>query len=322
MSRSGEEWFFSLLSNDDIWKELRRWMFPNKKSYNFYDYQNGDTAIYYNYLSLMKSKKLIYSKQVQLEMDKVIEQGNIKMVKFLYKNNLVDSEGYIPNITITYGQLKIAKLLYFRFNLMWNRNAIEVAAENGQIKFIKLLHNLESNGADIKFTKNAIDLAAVNGHLEVVQFLDEFRTEGCTTLAMDKAAANGHIHVVRYLQDSKLGISPGCTVLAMTDAILNGHINIACFLRCYRTEGCKRGLIERLLYENRVNGVRFLCTKMGIVPNAKMFRTCIKNGKYEIVKFFVCELKLKYTQNYIDLAKNYGRQDITQVLTENLYKHS
>ena len=42
MLREGEEAFFTVLSSDDLWKELKKHMYPGMKTANIYNYQQQD----------------------------------------------------------------------------------------------------------------------------------------------------------------------------------------------------------------------------------------------------------------------------------------
>lgn len=78
--REGEEAFFDVLFNDDIWKEMKRYMFLGQKSSNFYNYSSGDTAASRGYLGLMKERNDF---QYSLEaIDCAAENGHIKVIKF------------------------------------------------------------------------------------------------------------------------------------------------------------------------------------------------------------------------------------------------
>ncbi|KAJ3402817.1 hypothetical protein HDV05_008228, partial [Chytridiales sp. JEL 0842] len=97
------------------------------------------------------------------------------------------------------------------------------------LEVLKYFHQRFPNSA----TTEAMDTAANVGNLEAVRFLHENRNEGCTTKAMDHAAAR-HLNIVKFLHFNR---TEGCTTEAMDTAALHGTLEIVKFLHNNRTEG-------------------------------------------------------------------------------------
>ncbi len=53
-----EQAFFQVLSSSDLWLELKKHMYPGKKTSSIDSYRDGDIAARYGYLSLIKENKL------------------------------------------------------------------------------------------------------------------------------------------------------------------------------------------------------------------------------------------------------------------------
>ena len=141
MNRSDNEYaFFTVLSMDDVWKELKKHMYPNKKSSSLASYRDGDIAAYYGYLSLIKENtSLTFTKEA---MNFAAMNGHLDVVKWLHENR---KEG----CTI---------------------NAMDWGAKFGHLDIVIWLHDNRTEGC----TTNAMDWAGGYGHLEVVKWLDRF----------------------------------------------------------------------------------------------------------------------------------------------------
>ena len=137
MDRGNEEAFFQVLGMDEMWKEFRKWMFPGKRTANFYNYKNGDIAAYYGYLSLFTERPgLICTKNA---MDFASMSGHLGLLQWLHHNRKE-------------GCTKVA--------MNW-------AASNGHLETVRWLHYNRKEGCTIA----AINYAVGNGHLEVVRWL-------------------------------------------------------------------------------------------------------------------------------------------------------
>lgn len=80
------EEFYLALSSLDVWLELKKHMFRNKKSSNAYNYRSGDAAASNGYLSLIKySKKLNFT---YLAINYAATNGHLEIVKSLHENGI------------------------------------------------------------------------------------------------------------------------------------------------------------------------------------------------------------------------------------------
>ena len=64
---SNETAFSQVLAHPDLWKLVKSFMYPGKKTATLETYQDGNIAAYHGYLSLMKYR----SEQVRSEADKL-----------------------------------------------------------------------------------------------------------------------------------------------------------------------------------------------------------------------------------------------------------
>lgn len=174
MLRLGEEHFFQVLFNDDLWKELKKWIresYKDKRSCNFYDYVDGDIAATNGYLGLIQqSKQLIFT---NVAVDEACANNHLQVAQYLYYNR---TEG----CTIA---------------------AIKIAITNGHLEVVKWLYEVVNIQGDLS---TVLDLAVINGHQHIVEYLiDKFLLKDISSAA--QAIKNGHINVVKFLTNN--GIS-------------------------------------------------------------------------------------------------------------------
>ncbi|KAL2917508.1 hypothetical protein HK105_202789 [Polyrhizophydium stewartii] len=115
-------------------------------------------------------------------------------------------------------------------NCVWSAAIMDVAARNGHIDIVRVLHEHRTEGS----AHLAMDRAAERGHLAIVQCLHTHRSEGCTTAAMDSASAGGHLDVVGFLHERR---TEDCTLATTDMAAAAGLIDAMACLRSHRTEG-------------------------------------------------------------------------------------
>jgi len=167
----------------------------------------------------------------------VKEASIVKLLFYIpeYRNLIKTSDYHYDELVLNYSNkdwmtnnLKLIKSFY-RFleqSVVNNRlfdngysKHMNLAAENGNLKLIKWLHNNRTEGC----TKYAMNVAAAKGYLKIIKWLHKNRTEGCTTDAMDQAACYGHLKVVKWLHYNR---NEGCTKCAMDYAVENGHLKV------------------------------------------------------------------------------------------------
>ena len=238
-NRGNEQAFFSVLSNSNIWKIMKKFMYVNKKKSNIYDYRNGDVAGFYGYTEIFKFNG-------QLPINR-LSMGP-KAAKWAVLNHHDDTVEWLcknqewccsqaANAAAIKGRLEIIKMLHDNKIKGFSTSTMDIAAQNGHLDIIKWLSKNRTEGC----TTLAMDSAAENGHISVIKWLNKNRTEGCTTFAIDMAARNGHINAIRWLNKNRTG---GCTTMAMGFAACHGHLEIVKFLHNNRTEGCTKSALD------------------------------------------------------------------------------
>ena len=128
-------------------------------------------------------------------------------------------------------------------------NAMDGAAENGQLPVVQFLHTV-----GMPYTIYAMDFAAGEGHLDVVQYLHGVGAN-CTSSAMDHASRMGFLNVVEFL----LAMGKPYTVWAIDFACANGHLDILRLF--YRHNGGKLEIrigACAALNENQIGVLQFL----------------------------------------------------------------
>eukprot|EP01133_Synstelium_polycarpum_P007246 gene7246-8423_t len=72
--------------------------------------------------------------------------------------------------------------------------------------------------------------AASNGYYEIVKFLVEFRTEGCTRVALESASARGYVRILQLLTEHYGHTFPTTPQKCIDLASSNGHIEVVRYL--------------------------------------------------------------------------------------------
>ena len=165
--------FFTVMGNSDLWKELRKHMYPGKKTGNWYTWNGtGDVAASHKYLSLMDTRpKLQYTEDA---MENATRKGNLDVVKWLYENRI--------------------ELRDF--------HAGEHAVECGHLEIVKWLDEVRNPYEPCTWLSLGMDIAARHGHLEIIKWLHGRSYYTCTTYAVPFAETGGHTEVVKWLKEN------------------------------------------------------------------------------------------------------------------------
>lgn len=273
-----EQAFFTVLASDDLWKELKKYMFPNKKVSNFYNYRNGNAAIKQGYLTLLKEN-----------------------------NNLVLPIDAI-DIAAIYGRLNIIQYLSNNNLSKYTSNTMELAATWGHFEVVKWLHY---NNCECSIV--VMDCAAAFGYLPIVEFLHYNRFEGCTTYAIEAAAKEGHTEVVKFLYYNKHNLRL-CANKALNDAASNGHLEVVKFLHDVRIS--KRfiyKLLHKVRYKNNFDIIEYINRKLnGLLDKVT------SNDNFDIIGYINHNLiEFKDEQRAINLARKNGHSQVVTFLQNN-----
>lgn len=191
--RSTESAFFTVLNSDDLWKELRKWMYPGKKTSNFYNYKNGDIAVYYNYTAIIKSStSIIFTKE---SVTTTIANGNLDILKILIGKHNIKPHAWMIDLAALNGHLDIIKYIDIMTVEELSFNAIGNAAENGHLETLRWLYYNRKEGN----INNILYKPIRYGHLDIVKFLYSVGITKCKPIPTNVAIVSGHIHIVRYL---------------------------------------------------------------------------------------------------------------------------
>jgi len=195
MIRIGEQAFFEVLSSDDLWKEFKKYMYPNKKTSNFYDYKDGDLAMKHNYHGLLhESNNLLFTRRSATYSTIT---GSLQLVKFLYYNRGVKFGNDQISMAVFYGYLDIIVFINeFIKDLMEDVPVPIVICYLNSIKAIKTDVYVTLN---VTSSTTRIDLAARNGHLDIIKYLYFEMDETCTEYAINFSVQNGYLDIVKFL---------------------------------------------------------------------------------------------------------------------------
>lgn len=200
MLRVGEEAFFTVLFNDNLWEEIRKYMFPNKKVSNFDNYRDGNAAAKHGYLTLFKQ-----STQLELTEETIAfaaSSGNLKLVKYFVHNNILSCTPLAIEYAAAEGHVNIVKFFVKRMKGCYTVDAIKAAVTKGHLETVMFFHKNNGLASNYSFMK----IAATNGHLDIVKFL--YYVTGYNknnNKAINAAIKNGHTQVVEFLHNNRLG---------------------------------------------------------------------------------------------------------------------
>lgn len=127
--RSGEKAFFIVLDSTDLWKELKKWMFPNKIASNFYNYKDGDTVASHGYLDLIKENTGLFF--TKFAIDNAARNGHLEVIKFIYEFRTEGCIYLAMNCAMGGGHLKVVKHLYIDYNIEWSCEVTQKAINGG-----------------------------------------------------------------------------------------------------------------------------------------------------------------------------------------------
>ena len=76
---------FAIINHPDVWREIKKWMYPGKKTSNYYSYKNGDLAAAHGYLELIKERHNFMVFTVAA-MESAAKKGHLDVVQWLHVN--------------------------------------------------------------------------------------------------------------------------------------------------------------------------------------------------------------------------------------------
>ncbi|EQC25793.1 hypothetical protein SDRG_16341 [Saprolegnia diclina VS20] len=245
-----------------------------------------------------------------------IAGGHIELLRYLNREKSVDiaDVGYV---------------LHFP-----PRVAMDVAATNGHLEVLQLLHD---GGASC--TTAAMDGAAANGYLSVVQWLHDNRTEGCSEHVLDTVAGR-HPNVATYLLQrySSLSLSSAaldgaakddyidvvvelhekwhapCTTKALDGAAYSGDLDIVRFLHEHRDEGCTPLAMDAAAQEGHLDVVTFLTEHRTEGCTVNAMDHAARGGHEDIVVYLHTHRSEGCTTRAIDWAASAGHLSVVQFL--------
>lgn len=300
-----EEYFFIVLFDDNIWKELKKWMFIKYCQYsgtylklktsNFDDYRNGDIAAYYGYLSLMiGNPKLEFTyrainnaaKMGHLETirwllnrrDKLIYEATISCARNMEYNQLIrETNSEASNDLIKDDGLDRLKDLVS--TNMIDFQAMNDAASGGYIQIVKLL-NLHK----APYTKHVLKCSCHHGHLDVVIFLCEEMKIVCREKDLCEAVYFGRYEVTKYLYGRKLCFNEK---KILTLAIKFNYIDIVEFFFKEGIRTFREDVIEGLIECNHLDMLIYLFNNNQDIffNNHNLMNTAVCSGSLEALKW-------------------------------------
>lgn len=277
--------FFTVLASTDLWREFRKWMFPGKKTANFYNYRSGDIAAENNYTGLIIERgNFIFSNNI---INKIAHLGNLQVIKYIH-SVLSESYTYIAIDNATRGKhLDVVKFLYQNLKgPISATQAMSYAVINGHLEIVKYLCQTKK----FAYSNYAINKAIANGHLDVIVYLHSVNRFICSSNAIITASENKHLDVVIFLHTKVYNIIKNCIIAALKVSIVNEHIEIA----------------KYLIGDNKINGY------IGLNIAARY-------GQLDLIKY-LCSIDIRCTDNTLNSAAKSGRFEVVKFVYNNTQK--
>lgn len=178
-------------------------------------------------------------------------------------------------------------------------HAMDIAAANGNLPMLQLLHESSTAGC----TVDAMDKAAAHGWLDIVKWLHSNRSEGCTTAAMDGAAASGHLKVVKWLHSNR---SEGCSGDALPRAAASGHLEVVKWLsKTCCMEGNQAIALASAAEKGKISIVRWLLSNCVQVDKTLAMAGAICNSQFEVALLLHFHGRVEFTDEEIVKLKGY-----------------
>jgi hypothetical protein len=258
-----ESAFFIVMYSNDLWIAMKSHMNMLYKSFNspsirltnYDDYKNGDSAVLFGYVRMIR-EKFDTLKFTEKAMTRAVNLGDFDTMVFLHQNGisceddtlgaavwnykhdmvmyLLDNYDRKWCIGVLYSAVRmggrsVAKKL-LKKNLITPRDVLDMVYCYDRPDFLGLVGEkvLQRCGTAL------MDYAATQGSFQTLIYLHERRKEGCTTKAMDNAASKGYLWIVKYLNDHR---PEGCSEIAIHLAIQGFHFETAEYLCLNRASG-------------------------------------------------------------------------------------
>lgn len=303
-----EEPFFTVLFSNDLWKEFKKYMFPNKKSSNIDDYRDGDAAAKHGYLSLIKNNSLLVFSNRSLVL--AAENNHLNVIKFLYINYHKLSNfkvGCIPESLFEAtckGHLDIVEFIFEniqqedRFCIRCNkgrkykydgdqsfciREVLYASIGEGYIPIIDYFFNK----GIINFSYEAIEDIIDKEDLTTLKYVHERVPIKFTTSMMNVAVNNGYLHIIEFLFDN--GIKT-CDIDALEQAAEDGALDVIKFAHKNNMVEYDENIIRKAVVYGNLEVVKYLVeNKLGKCREHLLNIACAE-GHIQIVKYLVIEV--------------------------------
>ena len=284
-----EEWFFSFLFNNDIWVNLKKHMYPGLKTKNFDSYDDGDSAIYHSYYTLLLSKNFNYTQEsiervfeikvIAFESD--LPHPNTTEAQYFDIFNFLSNKGIKPNrrtlnLACLFGYSKIVKYYY-----IGDTKLISLAAVSGNLELFKWLY-YEKEEKDIY---DAACNAASNNHLNIIQFIHQETLYELTLHIMNNAAKHTAVDVFKYLLS--IGIEP--TEYTRDEAIKAGNLDILKLIN-YRG-GYNVAILLIAACEGYIEVLQYCFEQQDLTCYVDMFLLFIETKDYPELKAWLISMK-------------------------------
>ena len=179
---------------DDFWTKAKEYMYPGKKTSNWYNYPTLDLAIINGYYGLIKERNL-----GPATLDSVYAAaygGDLQCFSWVVEM----LQGRIPLVSVTSiacarGHLHLLKELQKRVpNFAICEGQADIAMGAGYLPMCIWLHK-----QGCTFSPHALDIAAMEGHLDVVIWATQKKIVNYTRNTVIYASSGGDLGTVKYM---------------------------------------------------------------------------------------------------------------------------
>ena len=324
MLREGEEAFFLVLFNDDIWTNIKNWIrhyYGRKKTSNFYNYSNGDIAAERGYFDLIKVRHQLHleGKYNNLQfttaaMDSTAGEGHLDIVQWLHHNRTEGCTIAAMDNAAGEGHLDIVQWLHHNRTEGCTIVAIDNAAYEDLEIVMWLYHNVSKN-----YSSKAID-GAVCHNIDLLKLLYDngneeqrnFTVDAFINILENDVEEDKRIEIVKFLLDAQRDHYIQNMTIAVDIACSKGYLDIVKLFYSEHSRCSVYGM-DCAAAHNHFKVVKFL-HRNSAECSYQAIDCAMMNGLLPIVKFLYINQRISYTKKGLEGALNKGHLNIIKWL--------
>ena len=316
---------------------MKKYMYPEKRTSNFYEYTDGDLACKYGYIGLIEERddlkytgfamcdaainghlniiQWLHLNKPEIEMTDPISYailaGSYEIVEWLHYNCDFGIDHYHLDCAVDKKHFNIARFLCDVRGESCSPLSMAHAAQNNDFEMMRWLHY----HCKARCSPNVIKFAIENGNLEMVKFLHENTTVGWPPFVMNIAAKNGDLDMLKWIQENRTR-EDRCSFEAALIATENNHVHVLEWIyEHYPVSFITRSLTSAIESSN-LTTVKWFYGKM---PDSfrKITDPASKSGNIELIEWLITKCEVKFSKYVIDIAASKGYIHMLNWLRDN-----